>query len=75
MLPALTTRRIDLRAAMASRSVIGGGRVSLRQVLVAAEVALTVVLLAAAGLLVRTLVHLETMPPGFEPGGVLAAKA
>jgi predicted permease len=38
-------------------------------------VSLTVVLLAAAGLLVRTLVHLETLPPGFNPRGVMTAKA
>jgi ABC-type lipoprotein release transport system permease subunit len=42
------------------------------QGLIAGEVALTVVLLAAAGLLVRTLIHLETMPPGFNPAGVIA---
>jgi hypothetical protein len=33
------------------------------------------VLLAAAGLLIRTLIHLETMPPGFNPNGVITAKA
>jgi predicted permease len=38
-------------------------------------VALTVVLLAASGLLIRTLVHLETLPPGFNPNGVMTAKA
>ena len=43
--------------------------------MIAGEVALTVVLLAAAGLLIRTLVHLETMPPGFNPSGVITAKA
>ena len=43
--------------------------------MIAGEVALTVVLLAAAGLLVRTLIHLETMPPGFSPAGVMTAKA
>jgi predicted permease len=36
---------------------------------------LTVVLLASSGLLIRTLVHLETLPPGFEPAGVVTAKA
>ena len=49
MLPALTTRKIDLRSAIASRSIIGSGSVRLRQGLIAGEVALTVVLLAAAG--------------------------
>ncbi|HEY1213589.1 MAG TPA: FtsX-like permease family protein, partial [Bryobacteraceae bacterium] len=75
MLPALTTGKVDLRSAMASRGVIGVGRVRLRQGLIAGEVALTVVLLAAAGLLIRTLMYLETMPPGFNPSGVITAKA
>src|SRR3984957_13510196 len=75
MLPALITRKIDLRSAIASRGISGGGAVRLRQFLIAGEVALTVVLLAAAGLLIRTLVHLETMSPGFNSNGVLTAKA
>jgi hypothetical protein len=32
-------------------------------------------LLAAAGLLLRSLIHLETLPPGFNPDGVMTAKA
>lgn len=75
MLPALTTRKVDLRSAMASRSVIGGGSVGVRQALIAGEVALTMVLLAASGLLVRTLIQFETMAPGFNPNGVILAKA
>jgi predicted permease len=47
----------------------------LRQVLIASEVALTVVLLAGSGLLIRTLIHLQTLPPGFNPKGVMTAKA
>ncbi|HZQ19096.1 MAG TPA: ABC transporter permease [Terriglobales bacterium] len=75
MLPALTTRRFDLRTAMGNRQASGGDRLRLRQILIATEVALTVVLLAAAGLLVRTLVHLQTLPPGFNPDGVMTARA
>jgi macrolide transport system ATP-binding/permease protein len=75
MLPALTTRTVDLRSFIASHAVIGAGGVRLRQGLIAGEVALTVVLLAGAGLLIRTLIHLETMPPGFNPTGVITAKA
>ncbi len=75
MLPALASRNVDLRASMASRAVAGGGSLRLRQGLIAGEVALTVVLLAASGLLIRTLVHLETLPPGFNPNGVMTAKA
>ena len=75
-LPALQTRRVDLRSAMAvgSHSVAGGSS-GLRQVLIAGEVALTVVLLAGAGLLIRTLVYLETLPPGFDATNVVTAKA
>ena len=75
MLPALAMRNVDLRSSIPSRGVIGAGSVRLRQGLIAGEVALTVVLLAAAGLLIRTLIHLETMPPGFNPTGVITAKA
>jgi predicted permease len=75
MLPALTTRKVDLRSSIASRSILGAGSVRLRQGLIVGEVALTVVLLAAAGLLIRTLMHLETTPPGFNRSGVFTAKA
>ena len=75
-LPALETRRVDLRSSIAAgtRSIAGGsGR--LRQWLIGAEVALTMVLLAGAGLLVRTVIHLETLPPGFDSSHVMTAKA
>ncbi len=75
MLPAFAVRRVDLRASVAQRSVAGGERLRLRQALIAGEVALTVVLLAGSGLLIRTLVHLESLPPGFNPAGVMTAKA
>jgi len=75
MLPALATRRVDLRSSMATRAVAGGNRLGMRQALIAGEVALTVVLLAGAGLLIRTLTHLETLPPGFNPAGIMTAKA
>jgi predicted permease len=75
MLPALASRSVDLRSSMASRAVASGGSLRLRQGLIAGEVALTVVLLAASGLLIRNLVHLETLPPGFNPNGVMTAKA
>jgi len=75
MLPAYAARKVDLRSSMASRSVSGGDRLHLLQALIAGEVALTVVLLAGAGLLIRTLVHLQTLPPGFNAAGVMTAKA
>ena len=75
MLPALAVRRVDLRTSIASRNLAGGDRLRQRQALIAGEVALTVVLLAGSGLLIRTLVHLETLPPGFNPEGLMTAKA
>jgi len=75
MLPALSARKVDLRSSMAGRAVAGVGSVRLRQALIAGEVALAVVLLAASGLLIRSLIHLETLPPGFNPNGVKVAKA
>jgi len=75
MLPALSARRVDLRSTLASRTTSSGHSVRLRQALIAGEVALTVVLLAGSGLLIRTLIHLQTLPPGFNPDGVMTAKA
>jgi predicted permease len=75
MLPALVTLRVDLRSSIASRGTGSSESLRLRQTLIAGEVALTVLLLAGSGLLIRTLVHLETLPPGFNPHGVMTAKA
>jgi predicted permease len=78
ILPALELRRMDLRSSMtanASRSSSAAARSRMRQALIAGEVMLTVVLLAGAGLLIRTLVYLETLPPGFDATNVLTAKA
>jgi macrolide transport system ATP-binding/permease protein len=75
MLPALATRKVDIRSSMTGHSGARVGSTRLRQALTAGEVALTVVLLAGSGLLIRTLVHLETLPPGFNSKGVMVAKA
>jgi predicted permease len=75
MIPALMARRNDLRTAIGNRVATGGDRLGVRQALIVCEVALTVVLLAASGLLIRTLIHLETLPPGFNPNGVMTARA
>lgn len=75
MLPALAVRRINLRASMIGHALSDSARTGVRQLLIAGEVALTVVLLAGSGLLVQTLIHLETLPAGFDPSGVMVAKA
>src|SRR5580700_714634 len=74
-LPALQTRRFDLRSSMANSShSVARGSSRLRQLLIGGEVALTVVLVAGAGLLVRSLIYLETLPPGFDATNVMTAK-
>jgi predicted permease len=77
ILPALAIRRADIRpslAAATSRAGTRGGHSRIRQSLIAGEVMLTVVLLACAGLLVRTLAHLQTLPPGFDATNVMSAQ-
>ncbi len=59
-----------LRAQDASTS--GGRRArGARELLVALQIALTLVLLTSAGLLVRSLAQLQHVAPGFEPAGVV----
>ena len=75
MMPALSARTADLRSFVSERNVTRAGSPHLRQALIAGEVALTLVLLAGSGLLIRSLIHLETLPPGCNPDGLVVAKA
>jgi putative ABC transport system permease protein len=50
-----------------------GAPVRLRGTLVAAQVAISVVLLAGSGLFLRSLVHALAIPTGFDPRGVVTA--
>ena len=73
LLPALQVGRADLRAGMTA----GGrgsavGRSGVRRVLVATEVAFAVLLLVAAGLVVRSFRSLLSENAGFDAEGVLA---
>ena len=70
--PSLVASRADLTSGLRedSRGSVGGaGR--LRAGLVAAEVALSVILLAGAGLLFRSLVGLQAVDPGLNPARLL----
>ena len=75
--PALRAARADvqstLRSAGDSRSLGGRGAWRRRRALIAAELALSVVLLAGAGLLVRSTRNLLHVPLGFEPADVITA--
>lgn len=57
-----------------SRGGVGGRRERLRGVLVTAEVTLSVVLLVAAGLLIRALWRVQAVDPGFRTDGVLTLR-
>ena len=74
ILPALRIRRPDFNQTLKSGGRRGtvGGRNRTQSTLVVVEVALTVVLLASTGLLLRSLARTATVDPGFEPDHVVA---
>lgn len=51
-----------------------GRGVQIRRLLVVAEIALSMIILFAAGLMTRTLAHLKTIDLGFDPSRVLALR-
>jgi putative ABC transport system permease protein len=79
LVPAIQSTRPDVaqflknETGAAMRST-GRRRVSMRDALTAFEIALAVVLLAGSGVLVRSLVNLTAVHPGFEPRGVLTMR-
>jgi predicted permease len=66
LLPALRTSRIELTAAMKSSTRTSGAKSRLNAALVVAQIALSVTLLAGAGLFARTLRNLRAADFGFE---------
>lgn len=74
LLPASIALRSDLDSDLGSgtqRTTASGRSQRLRNVLVIAEVALSLVLLIAAGLMVRSFLRLEGLNPGFDARNVL----
>ena len=68
--PALRSSRADIANAMQAQSIRTSGARNSRRLqtsLIAAQAALTVVLLAAAGASIRTFVHLYETPLGYDP--------
>ncbi len=54
-----------------SQSTLGGGRGKLRSALIVAQVSVSFLLLIGAGLMVRSLINLQRVDPGFHPENVL----
>ncbi|HEV2690742.1 MAG TPA: ABC transporter permease [Bryobacteraceae bacterium] len=76
--PALQASRVDSNDALkqgAARAVVGGSAGRMRNALVVAEVALSVMLLAGAGLLIKSFVALQHVALGFHPENVLVMRA
>jgi predicted permease len=75
LFPAFEATSVDIRSVLSEggRGASGGRRQWKRQALVFAEVALGVVLVAAAGLLIRTFAKLMNLSPGFNPNHVITA--
>jgi predicted permease len=73
LLPALRARSPQLAPVLkaAGRGMTGAGGARLRGALVVAEVALAVMLVAGAGLAVRSLMSLLSVEPGFRPEGAV----
>ena len=69
LVPALRLSRPDVGPTLKDQagSVLSGGNVALRKVLVAAQVTLSLLLLIGAGLFLRTLTNLRNLGPGFSP--------
>ncbi|MFQ5694509.1 MAG: ABC transporter permease, partial [Terriglobia bacterium] len=73
LVPALEASRTDLNQALkeGGRRTSGGQRSGLRAALLVAEVAVSLVLLVGAGLLIRSLLHLQHLDPGFRRDNLL----
>lgn len=68
------TRASAQQSLKAGERKMGDGGSGFRSALVVAQVALSVVLLAASGLLIRSLGNLQALDPGFESRDVLTAR-
>jgi len=78
LIPTLQARHLDLQSTLkddgGTRGTSGPARTRLRGALVVAELSFAVMLLAGAGLLVRSFWNLQRVDPGFKAQGVLKAE-
>lgn len=73
--PAMRSAQADLSGALraGSRGVSGGSWEGARRVLIGSQFAFAVMLLVGAGLMIRSVVALRSLDPGFNPRGVVTA--
>jgi predicted permease len=72
--PALRAGRLEIGEALKAGGRAVTKRFGMRGTLVVAEVAVSVVLLIGAGLLIRSLIQLENVNPGFQAANILSAR-
>ena len=74
IVPSLQASRVDLNTALKenSRGTAGLGQQRLRNTLVVSEVALSLLLLAGAGLMIKSFWRLQQVNPGFDPNNLLS---
>ena len=75
LVPALQATRLDVNASLQESGRAGSGPESqrIRGLLVITQVALSLLLLAGAGLLIKSFQNLRTTNPGFDPSRVVTA--
>ncbi len=76
LVPALRASRVDLNETLkdGSRGSGGGSHNRVRNLLVIAEIAVSLMLLIGAGLLIRSYRQIQNASPGFNPRGVLSLR-
>jgi putative ABC transport system permease protein len=71
-LPALQSARVDIAQSMkATAATVSGAGARSREILTAAQVAISIVLLVGASLVLRSLLKLREVDPGFDPSRVV----
>jgi predicted permease len=71
LLPALQAGRVDPVDGLKTRGVLSASKLRAGRILVAAQIALSMVLLTGGGLYLRTLLNLRNADTGFNAGGLL----
>jgi predicted permease len=74
VIPALRAGGATRFSALREGARAGGGRQRLRTVLVAVEVAVSVMLLISSGLFIRAIWRVQSVDPGFNPNGVVTMR-